>query len=88
MEMGKPIRQTNQHPSDQTSARPSHERIETPQTTSIQKLDGGEKRKYSKKKKDGARCYAMWPGNGEYFWGYIVKVRGSGLYRRYSVSHI
>jgi hypothetical protein len=46
-----------------------------------------QKRIYSVQKKAGARCYARWPVNGKYFWGYITEASGHGPYRKYSVSH-
>lgn len=43
-------------------------------------------REYSWQKKVGSRCYAQWPGNGKFFWGFITKATGHGPHRKYSVS--
>lgn len=42
-------------------------------------------RVYSNNKRVGSRCYARWPGNGSYFWGFITKALGHGPHRKYSV---
>jgi hypothetical protein len=44
------------------------------------------KRELSCRKRVGSRCYARWPGNSAYFWGYIMKAYGHGPHRKYSVS--
>lgn len=54
-------------------------RMESPDTTSARRV-------YSTSKILGARCYARWHRNGNYYWGYIQQVAGHGLTRRYSVS--
>jgi hypothetical protein len=51
----------------------------SPDTISVRRV-------YSTSKILGARCYARWQRNGNYYWGYIQQVTGHGLTRRYSVS--
>jgi hypothetical protein len=43
------------------------------------------RRVYSHQKRVGSRCYAQWPGNGNFFWGFITKAIGYGPHRKYSV---
>jgi hypothetical protein len=45
-------------------------------------------RVYSNNKRVGSRCYARWPGNGSFFWGFITKAIGYGPHRKYSVRSL